>query len=216
MAPKPISKRLRKRWRQKGLLTALGLVFSVSAVLRLGSLDFATAQPEDHIDMPSASAAETYDTAPVTGMVAGPLAEALADVETLRDRLHAQESALADRERAVAAAQSLVEARLAELETLEARLSDLVALSDQAAEGDIDRLTRVYETMPPEESAALFSQMSPSFAAGFLARMTPTTAAELMAELDPETAYAISFVLATRNVSAPRLEAEALPDDTEN
>jgi flagellar motility protein MotE (MotC chaperone) len=43
-----------------------------------------------------------------------------------------------------------------------------MALSDTAAETDIDRLTRVYETMEPDAAAPLFAQMEPSFAAGFL------------------------------------------------
>jgi len=204
----------RKRLWQRFLLTGLGLVFAISAVLRLGTLDFAYAT----------TPGDPAVTDPVPDLAAGAdpglarsLQGALVELEALRLALDQREGDLADRERAVAAAQTLVEGRLAELEAAEARLSAMIALSDQAAETDLDRLTRVYETMPPDTAAALFEQMTPSFAAGFLARMTPPQSAALLSELSPEQAYAISVVLATRNSSAPRLGMDpAVPEDTEN
>jgi flagellar motility protein MotE (MotC chaperone) len=136
--------------------------------------------------------------------VARTLQEAMAEVMALRHDLDARAAALAEREAAVALAQDLVEARLAELAEAESRLEALIAVSDAAAETDLDRLTRVYETMDPDTAAELFAQMPPSFAAGFLARMTPPASAALMAAMTPEQAYAVSVVLATRNSSAPR------------
>ncbi len=201
----------RRRWRQRFLLTALGLVFAVSAVLRLGSLEFARAQAPGAAEMVAAASPEM----PGPGF-AGQMQSALAEVAALRVSLEAREIAVADRERAVAAAQALVEDRLVELEAAEQRLQTLIATSDRAAETDLDQLTRVYETMQPEIAAALFEQMPPSFAAGFLARMTPVASAALMAELPPDRAYAVSVVLATRNSSAPRLDtADPAAPDTE-
>jgi flagellar motility protein MotE (MotC chaperone) len=199
------------RLRQRSFLTGLGLVFAVSAVLRLGTLDLAVAQ----------SAGGAVEPAPGAGVqgagLARELQDALSDLESLRQDLDRRETAVGDRERAVAAAQALVETRLAELEAAETRLEALIATSDSAAETDLDRLTRVYETMPPETAATLFEQMPPSFAAGFLARMASPASAALMAELTPEQAYAISVILATRNSSAPRLGDDATgADDTES
>ena len=139
--------------------------------------------------------------------VAGPTAPiraALDEVERLRAELADREAEIVERERAVDAAQILIEERLAALSATEDRLTALLALSDTAAETDIDRLTRVYETMEPDAAAPLFAQMETSFAAGFLSRMSPAASAALMSELDPQTAYAISVVLATRNAGAPR------------
>jgi flagellar motility protein MotE (MotC chaperone) len=210
------SRAARRRWRQKGLLTALGLVFAVSALLRLGSLESAFADgggAGQAMDPPSLADAVGL---PEGRISMAPLVDALADVEALRDDLAARGAALIDRERAVAAAQVLAETRLAELEAAEARLRDLIALSDGAAEADLDRLTRVYETMDPDQAAPLFAQMAPSFAAGFMARMTPGASAAIMAELAPEEAYAISVILATRNASAPILDDQASVQDTQN
>lgn len=193
----------RKPWRQRSLLTALGLVFALSAVLRLGSLEVARAEASD--TDPASGAVASPSATPGPEMAAQ-LQEALEEIDALRRALDAREDSVADRERAVAAAQALVEDQLAELEAAEMRLQALIATSDQAAESDLDRLTRVYETMQPDTAAALFEQMPPSFAAGFLARMTPAASAALMAELAPDRAYAVSVVLATRNSSAPRLD----------
>jgi flagellar motility protein MotE (MotC chaperone) len=196
-----IVRQRRGRRRQRWVLTTLGLVFAASAVLRVGTLDFAFAQ--DATPAPVTSSA-------VPGMTET-LQSALIEIDVLRRTLADREALLADRERAVAAAQALVETRLTELEAAEERLSALIAISDSAAETDLDRLTQVYETMPAAEAAAIFGQMDPSFAAGFLTRMAPAASATLMAELTPEQAYAVSVVIATRNSSAPRFAATATP-----
>jgi flagellar motility protein MotE (MotC chaperone) len=196
-----IVRQRRGRRRQRWVLTTLGLVFAASAVLRVGTLDFAFAQ--------DATPAPVTPSA-VPGMTET-LQSALIEIDVLRRTLADREALLADRERAVAAAQALVETRLTELEAAEERLSALIAISDSAAETDLDRLTQVYETMPAAEAAAIFGQMDPSFAAGFLTRMAPAASATLMAELTPEQAYAVSVVIATRNSSAPRFAATATP-----
>lgn len=210
----------RGRWRQKWALTALGFVFALSALLRLGTLEGALAEavasdsPGSHAASPGPSGHAGERAASMTGALsadmtadmARTLQDALAEIDALRSALDRREAAVADRESAVAAAQALVEARLAELEAAETRLEALIVRSDTAAESDLDRLTRVYETMPPEEAAAVFAQMQPGFAAGFLARMSPAASATLMAELPPEQAYAVSVIIATRNSAAPRLD----------
>ena len=199
----------RPRLRLRSWLTLLGLVFAVSAVLRVGALDLAWATADD---------GAAHSMAPITlpADITRALQDATEEVAALRRDLDARSAALAEREAAVALAQSLVEARLAELAEAETRIEALIAVSDTAAETDLDRLTRVYETMPPDTAAALFTQMSPSFAAGFLARMTPAASAALMAAMAPEQAYAVSVVLATRNSSAPRLGgAETGAPDTD-
>lgn len=196
-----IVRQRRGRRRQRWVLTTLGLVFAASAVLRVGTLDFAFAQDATPAPVPSSAVPGMTET----------LQSALIEIDVLRRTLADREALLADRERAVAAAQALVETRLAELAAAEERLSALIAISDSAAETDLDRLTQVYETMPAAEAAAIFGQMDPSFAAGFLTRMAPAASATLMAELTPEQAYAVSVVIATRNSSAPRFAATATP-----
>ena len=199
----------RARWRS--WLVLLGVIFASSAILRVGSLEFAWASGAEATASPPVAA--FADSPPETARA---LQEAAVEIETLRRELDARAALLADRERALDAAQSLVAARLEELAAAETRLEALIATSDAAAEVDLDRLTRVYETMPPDTAAALFGQMPPSFAAGFIARMAPAASAALLAAMQPQEAYAVSVILATRNSSAPRLEgSETGVPDTE-
>jgi flagellar motility protein MotE (MotC chaperone) len=196
-----------RRKRRVGILLALGLVFALSALLRVGQLG-------SPFDAQPAIAFDTGTGAPGFAGPTSPVRAALDEVERLRAELSLRETEIAERERAVEAAQILIEDRIAVLSATEERLTTLMALSDTAAETDIDRLTRVYETMEPEAAAPLFAQMEPSFAAGFLSRMSPAASAALMSELEPQTAYAISVVLATRNAGAPTRDAaeDAAPD----
>lgn len=126
---------------------------------------------------------------------------------TLRQReqdLDARESRVMERMRALEIAETAIDRKLAELNAAEQTLSDTLAKASVAAEGDLSRLTDVYEKMKPKDAAALFEEMDPTFAAGFLARMQPESAAAVMAGLSPKAAYTISVVLAGRNASVPK------------
>jgi flagellar motility protein MotE (MotC chaperone) len=82
-------------------------------------------------------------------------------------------------------------------------LRAVLAIADGAAEGDLARLTAVYESMKPKDAAPLFEKMAPEFAAGFLGRMRPEAAGAILSGLPPDMAYSISAILAGRNATAP-------------
>jgi flagellar motility protein MotE (MotC chaperone) len=199
-------KKKTRRLKRGSVLVTLGVIFAVSVVLRLGTMELEFVTP--------ASASDPEPLPSVMGPTS-PLRAAMDEVTMLRDRLAAREAELDDRERAVDVAQVLIDERLATLEAAEQRLQALIQVSDTAAEGDLARLTEVYETMGPDQTAALFTQMDPNFAAGFLTRMSPAASAAIMSELDPANAYAISVVIATRNASAPTLEDPDVEPDTD-
>ena len=106
--------------------------------------------------------------------------------------------------KALEIAESAIETKLAALVDAEEKLRETLALADGASEGDLTRLTSVYEKMKPKDAAALFEEMDPAFAAGFLGRMRPETAAGVLARLSPTAAYTISVMLAGRNATVPR------------
>ncbi|MHC0051978.1 MotE family protein [Actibacterium sp. D379-3] len=130
----------------------------------------------------------------------GPLLVALQDRDA---RLTEAEQKMNERRRTLNLAEEEIRRQLAALERAEARLKATVALADEAAEGDIARLTAVYENMKAKDAAALFEEMAPDFAAGFLGRMRADAAAEIMAGLSPAAAYTVSVILAGRNAAAP-------------
>lgn len=132
------------------------------------------------------------------------LQQLLAALLARKADLDARDVQIEDRMRALAVADTAVERKLRALTEAEDRLKATLALADGAAEGDLTRLTNVYEKMKPKESAALFAEMAPEFAAGFLGRMRPEVAAGILAGMDPPAAYAISVVLAGRNTGVPK------------
>ena len=182
-----------------------GLLLS-SAVLRLVSgVAFAEDTGPEALPLPdgvvAGKAAPTPITAPTDRVEMGNLLEALQAREA---RITQKERQMELRAKALRVADEEITKRLENLRTTEKALRDTLALADGAAEDDLTRLTAVYESMKPKDSAALFETMEPDFAAGFLGRMRPDIAANVMAGLSPEVAYSISVILAGRNAKAPK------------
>jgi len=118
-------------------------------------------------------------------------------------QLSDREQRLNDREQVLRVAALKIEEQMTELEDAEQRLSGTIALADEAAEKDVQRLTSVYENMKPKNAATIFETMDINFAAGFLMRMRPEAAAAVLSNLSSEAAYSVSVVMAGRNVGAP-------------
>lgn len=132
------------------------------------------------------------------------LHEMLKSFQAREARIIQQENEIAERRQALRQIDRQMEDKLARLEAAEEQLRQTLAIADTAAEADIERLTKVYESMKPKQAAALFEEMNADFAAGFLSRMRPEAAANIMASLSPQAAYSFSVVLAGRNASAPK------------
>ena len=180
----------------RGVLWILALFLAASGALRVGSevgLAFAHAAPE---------AAE--DSAAVPLVCDPPPAALAAALSAREEKVARSENALAERLAALALADEAINGRIAELEVVETRLRETLALADGAAEDDLLRLTAVYETMKPKDAAQLFEAMTPEFAAGFLGRMRPDAAAAVFSGMTPEAGYAVSVILAGRNAEVPK------------
>lgn len=185
--------------RNRGALTALTALLLLSVFARLG----------DHAGQAFArdAAAQPADAGAGFAEVAAPPPP---DIQQVLDALQTRETRLAEAERqvrlrmaALKEAERAIEARLLDLRAAEGALRETLALADEAADKDIERLVAVYENMKPKEAAALFETMQPSFAAGFLGRMHPQAAAGVMAGLPPDVAHAISVEIAGRNAQVP-------------
>jgi flagellar motility protein MotE (MotC chaperone) len=189
----------RKSGSGKGVLFFISLLLIGSGLLRLG----------DGTGRAMAREVENLMTA-VESLPGTPIADNL-QVTSLLTRLlereqevELRENALKDREAALTIIQDEITANLQELEEAEANLRSTLAIADTAAESDIAKLTKVYESMKSKDAAALFEGMDPSFAAGFLSRMRPETAGAILSGLTPGTAYTISLTLSGRNLNAPK------------
>lgn len=194
---------IKKRRRQsgKGALVIVAAMLLGSALIRLG-------------DGAGQAFALAPDKTGTTQVAVSPLpdeCEPSADLKQMldafkmrEDRIENQEAKIRDRLQALKIADREIDQKLADLTSAEDRLRETIALAESASKDDLDRLTKVYESMKPKQAAALFEQMDPNFAAGFLGRMRPEAAAMIMAGLSPEAAHSFSVVLAGRNANVPR------------
>lgn len=193
-------RRRRPRGQARGALVLIAALLVTSALTRLGGgAGQAVARvSEDRVNSAPGPGADMSCDRPEDLQV---MLSALQERET---RLDAREVALSDRMQALRIADQEITRKLAVLEAAETELRATLEIAETAAEDDLGRLTKVYETMKPKQAAALFEQMDPRFAAGFLGRMRPEAAAEIMAGLSPEAAHMFSVVLAGRNADVPQ------------
>lgn len=180
--------------RSGGALAVLAAGFAASALLRSGEVVAALpATIEDGYGVPQAArAAEGAVPQDPLGL----LADLRARQEAVRDREHR----LDERAATLEAVEARLRARLDELERAQKRLEQTAALVDDAAGRDVRHLATLYQEMKPKQAAAIFDRMAPSFAAGFVAQMEPEAAAQVLANMEADKAYAVSLLLASRNV----------------
>lgn len=189
----------------RGALGVIVLLLVASAGLRvaLGTGEAMAREAAETAESPSGVEDSTRAGPETACEVPEDMAALLSALQERKARLDAREAEIGARLQALNVADREIDRKMQALVAAEEELRATLALADEAAEGDLTRLTAVYENMKPKQAAALFEQMDPQFAAGFLGRMRPDAAAEVMAGLDPQTAYAISVILAGRNANAP-------------
>jgi len=180
---------------QTGALSSLAACFFLSGLLRAGEV---VAALPVHGGSASEHAVEQVQT---------PAAAEAPDLGALAAELHRQRADLARREAALEDREQLLEAieerlrdRLAELTTARGKLAETAALVDDAAGKDVRHLADMYRQMKPKQAGRLFDAMAPEFAAGFLGQMGAVPAALILANMEPDKAYAVSLLLAGRNV----------------
>ena len=197
-----------------GALVVLGGCFALSAILRAGYV-VAEAKGDDGFGNPlPKEATTTPDAKPMKALegdrMMGKAPEALLEeVRRQREALQAREAEVAARERALSGLGNQMKQRLEELRQARDRLAKTAALVDDAAGKDVRLLAEMYQQMKPKQAGQIFNEMAPSFAAGFIAEMRPDAAALVMANMEAEKAYAVSLLLAGRNMNRKPAPAPA-------
>ena len=178
---------------QTGALSSLAACFFLSGLLRAGEVVAALPDLGDAGDGPAVEQAQAPEDAPDLGALAAELHRQRAD-------LARREAALEDRVQLLEAIEERVRDRLAELASARDKLAETAALVDDAASKDVRHLAEMYRQMKPKQAGRIFNAMAPEFAAGFFGQMGAKPAAMILANMDPDKAYAVSLLLAGRNV----------------
>ena len=194
-----------------GALLVVAIGFIASALLRAGEV--VAALPEGVDDGFGNPIAQRVEPAPPNSAaeptVVGP-PELIAEIKALRERLDAREDALSKRELKLRILENRVKERLGEMREARERLAATAALVDDAAGKDVRRLADMYQQMKPKKAGEIFNEMAASFAAGFIAEMRPDAAALILANMEPEKAYAVSLLIAGRNLKSQPAESAPL------
>lgn len=185
-----------------GALIVLAACFGASAIIRTGeviaalpgSLDDGFGNPIPSANKTVTSADDAASKDPVEPDIL------LAELKRQRKMLQERESKLKARQQKLDALETRLKKRLDDLRAARKHLSETAALVDDAADKDVKRLAEMYQQMKPKQAGQIFNEMAPSFAAGFMAQMRPDAAALIMSYMEPAKAYAVSVMLAGRNV----------------
>lgn len=176
-----------------GPLALLSCILLLSAVTRIpliSSEALASGKTKD------VASSETTDAPPVDENIDA----ILASLSERRKHIDQREEELNDREKRLINAEEEVKNRIQYMQKVEANLKEILEIAETAVENDVSALVQMYENMKPKNASMLFEQMNPKFAAGFLSKMRPEIAASILSGMKSENAYAISVVLAGRNV----------------
>lgn len=185
-----------------GALFVLAGCFGLSALLRAGEVVAELPSKGDDgfgNPIPQQATSKPESAEPSGRIEVGPEA-ILEEVRKRREALAAREAEVAARERALTGLGAQMKQRLQELRDARDKLAKTAALVDDAAGKDVRRLADMYQQMKPKQAGQIFNEMAPSFAAGFIAEMRPDAAALVMANMEAEKAYAVSLLLAGRNM----------------
>lgn len=178
------------------LLLSAGMRAAIAAsevVKESGEILGSATQPESSADQVGVSKA---------------LPELLRSFKAREQAIAQKEAELAAQSRALETHSQRLKEKLSELKQAQASLRESLSMAEASAEDDVSRLTSVYEAMKPKLAATMVEQMEPVFAAGLLARMRVDAAAAVFSNLTPETGYAISVVMAGRNIRSPVSERQ--------
>jgi flagellar motility protein MotE (MotC chaperone) len=114
------------------------------------------------------------------------------------------------REQLLAAAEKRVEARIAELKAIEAKINGQIAANDKATEDRLNGVVQMYETMKPKDAARIFERLDMGVLIDVAKRMNPRKMSAVLAAMDPVAAQDLTVELATgdRMPDVPAQKAE--------
>ena len=132
-------------------------------------------------------------------------------LQSRREQLDERSRTLGLRENLLKAAEKRVEARVAELRDLEAKIKGAEAQRDQEEAARFKGIVAMYESMKPKDAARIFDRLDLNILVDVSTKMKPATMAAILAQMSPETAERLTVELAGRASAQKGQPADALP-----
>lgn len=128
-----------------------------------------------------------------------------------RQQLDARDEELVMRENLLKAAEKRVEAKVAELKELEAKVKSALDQRDQNELKRFKSIVAMYENMKPKDAARIFDRLDLKILVEVSAQMKPATMSAILAQMAPEAAERLTVELAQRASAQKTTSADALP-----
>ncbi len=196
-----------------GLFASFSHAGNIWQSLSEGKL-FAPVAPAQAEDAPSSeeknkkeseSAAKPTPKAPLTAKESSsPESDLYRQLAGRRDQLDKREQDLDSREALIKIAETRVDQKMKEMETLRAQIQTLLGQANAAQQTQLENLVKIYETMKPKEAAKIFETLEMPVLMGVVQRMKPARTAAVMAEMNPQKAKEITTAL-TRQDQLPQI-----------
>jgi flagellar motility protein MotE (MotC chaperone) len=128
-----------------------------------------------------------------------------------RQQLDTRSEELEMRENLLKAAEKRVEAKVAELKDLEAKVKTALDQRDQNELKRFKSIVAMYEGMKPKDAARIFDRLDLKILVEVATQMKPATMSAILAQMTPETAERLTVELAHRASAQKTTTADALP-----
>ena len=131
----------------------------------------------------------------------------LESLQSRREQLEARSRDLDMRENLLKAAEKRVEAKVAELKDVEARVKTAMGDRDQAEEKRFKSIISMYENMKPKDAARIFDRLDMKILVEVSTHLNPRGMSEILANMSPEAAERLTVELANRARAEPASQA---------
>jgi len=121
-----------------------------------------------------------------------------------REQLDKRSRKLDDRETLVVVAESRINQKIKEMQTLKKQLESLLGQASGARQQQLDNLVKVYESMKPKEASKIFEELGMPILLQVIQKMKPKKTAAILAKMNPQRAKDITVAL-TRRDKLPQL-----------
>lgn len=128
-----------------------------------------------------------------------------------RQELDARSREMDMRESLLKAAEKRVEAKVAELKEMEARVKNALGARDKQEAEQFKSIVAMYENMKAKDAARIFDRLSMKILVDVSTDMNPRKMAEILAQMTPESAERLTVELANRASANKGQPADQLP-----
>jgi flagellar motility protein MotE (MotC chaperone) len=137
--------------------------------------------------------------------------EILERLQQRREQLDTRSRELDIRENLVKAAEQRIDAHLAEIKEVEARIKVETQEKDQAEVARFKGLVTMYENMKPRDAAKIFDGLDMDVLIKVVSEINPRSMADIMAQMTPEIAERLTVALASKAQAPAKNDPTQLP-----